>query len=119
MGEAHPGAALRHGALNPMRARLVDRAADWPWPSVHAHLGRVADDGITATAPVLSRYPDFASLLEAGEDTQLSRRLGRAETIGRPIGSDAFLAQLEESSGRSLKPARRGRPAREISALSP
>lgn len=106
MDEAHLGAALRYVALNPVRARLVARAAEWPWSSVHAQLGR--DDGVTATAPVATRYPDFAALLAAGEDEGMSRRLRRAETIGRPVGSDAFVEALERESGRSLAPGRRG-----------
>src|SRR5476649_553786 len=80
MDEAHLGAALRYVALNPVRARLVRRAVDWPWSSVHVHLGLVADDGVTAKAPVLERYPDFAALIAAGEDEMLSEQLRRAET---------------------------------------
>src|SRR5207244_4347207 len=68
MDEAHLAAAVRYVALNPVRARLVKRATDWPWSSVHAHLGRVADDGVTAKAPILERFPDFAELIAAGED---------------------------------------------------
>ncbi len=117
MDEAHLGAALRYVMLNPVRARLAERAVDWRWSSVHAYFGR--DDGVTMTAPVLSRYPDFAALLAAGEDAEFSQRLRRAETIGRPIGGEAFLSQLEQSSGRALKPGKRGRRSQEISALSP
>ena len=109
MGEAHLGAALRYVALNPVRARLAKRAVDWPWSSVHAQLGRVAGDGLTATAPIAERYPDFAALLAAGEDDIASAQLRRAETIGRPLGDDAFLSGLERSSGRTFKPAKRGR----------
>jgi putative transposase len=109
MDEGHLAAALRYVALNPVRARLAARAIDWPWSSVHAHLGRVASDGLTTTAPVLDRYPDFAEMLAAGEDEAQSERLRRAETIGRPLGADAFLERLERESGRSLKPGRRGR----------
>jgi hypothetical protein len=29
---------VRYVALNPVRARLVERARDWPWSSVRAHL---------------------------------------------------------------------------------
>lgn len=92
MDEAHLGAALRYGALNPVRARLVDRTVDRPWSSAQVHLEPVADDGLTAKAPVLDRYPDFAGLLAAGEDGALSQRLRRAETIGRPLGAEAFIA---------------------------
>jgi putative transposase len=30
------------------------------------------------------------------------------ESIGRPLGDDAFIAKLEALSNRSLKPAKRG-----------
>ena len=62
MDETHLAAALRYVALNPVRAGLVGQARDWPWSSVHAHLA-AQDDGITAVAPVLSRYPDFAAFI--------------------------------------------------------
>ena len=84
MDENHLGAALRYVALNPVRARLCKRAVDWPWSSVHAHLGR--SDGLTACEPVLRRYPHFAALIKLGEDEELSQRLRQAETIGRPLG---------------------------------
>jgi len=106
MDEDHLGAALRYVALNPVRARLCKRAVDWPWSSVHAHLGR--KDGLTEREPVLSRYPRFAALIKLGEDEALSQNLRQAETIGRPLGTDAFIARLERKSGRTLKPAKRG-----------
>ena len=106
MDEAHLGAALRYVAQNPVRARLCDRAQDWPWSSVHAQLG--ASDGLTVTAPVAARYPDFAGLLAAGEDEACLARLRRSETIGRPVGEDRFLAGLETASGRTLKAVRPG-----------
>jgi len=104
--------------MNPVRARLTRRAAEWRWSSARALLGLVDDDGVTAKAPVLERYPDFAALVEAGEDEALSQRLRRAETIGRPLGTDDFVARLERASGRVLKPARRG-PKPKLNALSP
>ena len=62
MDEDHLIAAIRYVALNPVRARLVARAADWPHSSVRAHLsGR--DDGVVTTAPVLERVGRFAEFL--------------------------------------------------------
>jgi len=107
MDEAHLAAALRYVALNPVRAGLTARAVDWPWSSVHAHLGGI-DDGITARDPIYSRYPDFAALLAAGEDEERVMRLRKAEQVGRPIGDAAFLDRFEGASGRSLKPGRPG-----------
>lgn len=105
MDESHLGAALRYVALNPVRARLCKCAVDWPWSSVHAHLGR--KDGLTAREPVLSRYPNFAALIELGEDEDLSQKLRQGETIGRSLGTDVFIARLERKTGWVLKPAKR------------
>src|SRR5713101_185763 len=58
MDEDHLAAALRYVALNPVRARLVERAQDWRWSSVHAHLA-AREDGGTNLAPVLGRYPSI------------------------------------------------------------
>jgi putative transposase len=38
----------------------------------------------------------------------MSRRLRQVETIGRPLGADAFIARLEAESGRTLRPGKRG-----------
>jgi putative transposase len=108
MDEDHLRAALGYVALNPVRAGLVERARDWRWSSVHAHLtGR--DDGLTTLAPVLERYPRFEGLIDGQPDEGAFAALRRAESIGRPLGDEGFVAALEARTGRALKPAKRGR----------
>ena len=107
MDELHLAAAVRYVALNPVRAGLVDRAQDWRWSSVHAHLA-AGQDGLTAVAPVLSRFPDFAGFIGEAVDPAILRRLRQAETIGRPLGDDAFLTELEAMTRRSLRPEKPG-----------
>lgn len=107
MDEEHLVAAIRYIALNPVRAGLVGRPADWRWSSTAALLGR-GGDGLTRADGVCSRIPDFAALLAGAEDEERTRRLRKAETVGRPVGSEAFLARLEAASGRTLAPGRRG-----------
>ena len=107
MDEDYLAAALRYVALNPVRARLVGRAQDWRWSSTRAHL-RGRDDGLTALQPIKDRFPRFADLLATEADPELFERLRAAESIGRPLGSDRFLARLERKTGRILKPAKRG-----------
>ena len=108
MDEPHSLAALRYVALNPVRARLVRRAQDWRWSSTRALLDRARGDGITDIAPVLERAPDFAGLLAAGEDEDMSIALRRSESTGRPLGSSAFLGRVEEALGRNPRPGKRG-----------
>jgi putative transposase len=107
MDEDYLAAALRYVALNPVRARLVGRAQDWRWSSTRAHL-RGRDDGLTALQPIKDRFPRFADLLATEAAPEAFERLRAAESIGRPLGSDRFLARLERRTGRTLKPARRG-----------
>jgi putative transposase len=107
MDEVHLAAALRYVCLNPVRARLVSAAEDWPWSSTRAHLTG-AEDGMTSLDPVQQRFPDFAALLGAPALDGQFELLRRAETIGRPLGSEAFLGSLETRTGRSLKPGKRG-----------
>ena len=107
MDEAHLAAALRYVSLNPVRARLVERAQDWRWSSTRAHL-RGKEDGVTALKPIRDRFPQFADLLGRELEADLFERLRAAESIGRPLGDDRFLARLQRLTGRVLKPSKRG-----------
>ncbi|MEN8130676.1 MAG: hypothetical protein ABFS45_10885 [Pseudomonadota bacterium] len=108
MDEEHLANAVRYVSLNPIRARLVERAQDWPWSSATAHLsGR--DDKLVTVAPVLERYGDFAAFLDQeDDDAAVFRRLRQSETTGRPLGSDQWIEKLEKLTGRKLKPQKRG-----------
>lgn len=107
MDEGHLAAALRYVSLNPVRARLVERAQDWCWSSTRAHL-RGRDDGLTARAPIRDRFPRFADLLAEEPDAEMFAHLRAAESIGRPLGGDSFLARVERMTKRRLRPAKRG-----------
>jgi putative transposase len=112
MDEAHLAAAVRYVLLNPVRAGLAARPRDWPWSSIHAHLGGTGD-GVTAIGPIEDRFPGLAGLLDAGaDDREAHDRLRRAESVGRPLGSAAFVAALADRLGRPLAPGKRGRRAR-------
>ena len=99
MDEDHLMAAARYVALNPVRARLVERAQDWPHSSVRAHLaGR--DDALVEVRPLLDRAPRFADLIDAVPDEAAFTALRRSELIGRPLGSPAFLEAAARRLGR-------------------
>ena len=107
MDEDHLAAAYRYVVLNPVRAKLVVRAEDWPWSSARALLG-LGEDPLTDTAPARQRFARFADLLDGPEDPEAVDRLRKGESVGRPAGSDDFLASLEARLGRRLRPLPRG-----------
>jgi putative transposase len=89
MDETHLRLCARYVGLNPVRAGLVKRSADWPWSSVRAHLTDEAD-------PLLTREP-LATLLGTEMSTFFDvdvadeglHLLRSATKIGRPLGSAA------------------------------
>jgi putative transposase len=107
MDEEYLAAALRYVSLNPVRARLVQRAQDWRWSSTRAHL-RGRDDGLTSLAPIRDRFPNFADLLATEPEADLFGTLRAAESIGRPLGGNRFVARIERQTGRVLEPGKRG-----------
>jgi putative transposase len=108
MDEAHLVSALRYVALNPVRARLVGRAEDWRWSSTKAHMAAVSDRFVDV-APALERVGDFAAFLGESFDEALTyAALRKAESVGRPVGSKTWLADMEARTGVALTPAKRG-----------
>lgn len=107
MDEIHLAHAVRYVTLNPVRARLVGRADEWPWSSARAHLAG-EDDELVSVAPVLERYGDFAVFLGASDECEQWRALRKGETTGRPLGSPAWIKDIEARTGRTLAPQKRG-----------
>jgi putative transposase len=107
MDEPHLLACVRYVELNPVRAGLVARAQDWPWSSAAAHLaGR--DDLLAQVAPLRDRVDDWPAFLAQGLDDDARDAIRRGERTGRPLGSDAFIAEIEARSGRTLARQRPG-----------
>ena len=112
MDEEHFVAALRYVALNPVRAQLVERAEDWTWSSTRALIAGT-DDHVVKTAPALERVGDFSVFLGQAFDQALAyAALRKAESVGRPVGSKDWLADMEAHTGLILAPGKRGPAAR-------
>jgi len=108
LDEAHLLAAVRYVERNPVRARLVASAEEWPWSSALAHgLGR--NDVLVTVAPMLERVDDWAEYLASPEDEAVLETLRRHERTGRALGDEAFIGTLEAALSRSLKPGKPGR----------
>jgi putative transposase len=113
MDERHLLLAARYIEHNPVRAGLCRRPEDWRWSSVHAHLGQ-RHDPVVDPLPLRQRVQDWTRFI--AEDASSSDRdvLRRHTYTGRPVGSDDFLTELEQASGRPLRPRPAGRKRRRI-----
>jgi putative transposase len=107
MDERHLLATVRYTELNPVRARLCQRAEDWPWSSARAHLIG-CDDVVTDVQPMLDRIGDWRCYLAAGASDSELEDIRRSSTTGRPAGDASFVAKLEALTGRELKKRKPG-----------
>jgi len=102
MDEPYLLAAARYVELNPVRAKLVDHARQWPWSSAKAHLkGR--DDRLVKVAPLLAMVGDWKAFLRSAISEEKLRELREHGCTGRPLGSPTFIDRLESLVGRLLK----------------
>lgn len=108
MDEQHCAAAMRYVELNPVRARLVQQAADWLWSSARANLG-TSDDNLVDTArtrAIVSNWDEY--LADRPTDAELDN-IRRQTRIGRPDGDKSFIERLERRTGRRVRRKKRGR----------
>ena len=103
--------AVRYVERNPERAHLVATPEEWPWSSASRHLqgGRLPGASYPPSE-VLETWRAYLAIDDPLEELNLIRR----RTItGRPIGNEAFIANLETRAG---KPLNRERGATEENA---
>lgn len=113
LGQDHLWAALRYVERNPVRAGMVQRAADYRWSSAAAHVTGRDDSGILDLEWWRREAPgNWEELLEA-EELEKEAALRRCTYAGRPFGSEGFVSEMAERFGRYWN---RGRPKKKQAA---
>ena len=110
----------RYIELNPVRAAMVASPEDYPWSSVHAHLGRCTDPLLTPHPGFLALHPQPAMRADIYRDW-LRRGVGDEELASirahldqeRAWGSQRFQQMAEKTLGRPVRLKRPGRPRKE------
>lgn len=94
MDETYLRLCARYVGLNPVRAGLTKRGADWPWSSVRAHLTGEADPFLTPE-PLAERLgAEMATFFDIDVADEGRHLLRGATRTGRPLGSAAWLKAL-------------------------
>jgi putative transposase len=102
MDELYLLAAARYVELNPVRAKLVAKAREWPWSSARSHLSG-CNDLLVKVAPLLSMVGDWNAFLNSAVREEELRDLREHGRTGRPLGNSVFPDLLESLVGRVLK----------------
>lgn len=114
LDDAHAHNAAAYVELNPVRARMVVFAWEYPWSSASVHCGDGRDQsGLLALSEwseqmgVTEWRATLSAIAESRED-EIDRLRIHTRT-GRPLGDDAFLSRVETLLGRRVRPLPIGR----------
>jgi REP element-mobilizing transposase RayT len=99
---------VRYIHLNPVRARLVGAAAEYPWCSHHAYVGARAEPWVTSDFVLrmfaAQRAPAVAAYRAFLESTELEPWEKQAfDSSIEVLGSDDFIAKLQPSTAMAVE----------------
>jgi len=106
MDESYLYAAVRYVERNPVRAKLVKKAEDYPWSSARFRVKKETT-ALLSDFYLLEEIDDWARYLADEEDEDQLKRIRSQSLSGRPLGDTNFLLKLQERTGRSLLKRRR------------
>ena len=112
LGRAHFWKALLYVEQNPVRAKMVRRAWEYPWSSAKAHVENKSDDGLLNMAywKQISSVVDWRKTLGQMQSDEQVAAIRRNTHTGRPLAEDAFISKLEKLLNKRLRPLPIGRP---------
>jgi putative transposase len=110
-------ACMAYIDLNPVRAGMVPQPQDYPWSSYGYYAGLRADPLITphpyfwslGNTP-FAREAAYADLVQTGLSGADERALTNTTLRSWALGDEGFLAELEKSTQRQVRPGVKGRP---------
>jgi len=113
LDESYMWAAIRYVEMNPVRARLVEKAEDYRWSSAAAHCGLRKDSVLTDRKKWRDQFGaigDWSSWLSVDGGMEQVDVIRRNVEKGLPCGSESFVTKLSQSIGRMLEFRPQGRP---------
>jgi len=110
----------RYIELNPVRAAMVQRPADYRWSSHAANAHGAVSDLVTPHEQYLrigrtdqARREGYRALFKAHLDAEAIDQIRRSTNGNYALGDERFKKQIEEALGRRARPGKPGRPKRE------
>jgi len=108
LDELHYWASLRYVECNPVRARMVRSAEDYPWSSAAAHCGLRQDSILNPAWTGSLDKNHWSQWLAEDEPEKEYGRIRERTHTGHPCGSDEFVRRIEKQLGRSFIPRKPG-----------
>ena len=92
--------AVRYVEVNPVRAKMVKSADNYPYSSARARINKTKD-ALLSDFYLLKEIKDWRSYLTLTDD-KTEEEMRKHQRTGRPLGDKDFIAELESKSGQDL-----------------
>ena len=108
MDEAHTLAAMRYVEFNPVRAALCASPERWSWSSARGNLELVDDPLLDCSSShaLVGHWQEYLYGFCSDDEMETIRKNTR---LGRPMGDDPFLIELEARLGKRVRKRKTGR----------
>lgn len=87
---------------------MVKRAQDYEFSSAKAHVYKTKDMLLSDNF-VIKEIEDWKSFLADQDNEQDKKLFKKHARLGRPLGQEGFIENLEKMTGRILRPQKPGR----------
>jgi hypothetical protein len=103
---------VRYVERNPVRARIVADAWEYPCSSAAFHVGKTEYAGIVSSDTILPELiGDWETYLESPDQKYFLESVHRESSVNRPLGDAAFVDSLERKYRLKMTRGKAGRPA--------
>ena len=110
LSESHVVQAVRYVELNPVRARMVEKAWQYAWSSARAHLGNQYRWIQIEPLEGILKIEDYKKYLQGDEEECFLKDLRGQTKKNLALGSKEFIIELERKMGRQIQAKPMGRP---------
>lgn len=102
MDESYLYTCIKYIERNPVRAKIVKRAEDYPWSSARAHIFKW-DDPVLSSFFMIDQIKDWRAYLQEKESEEDLEKIRKNQSSGHPLGNERFYNQIEKLTGLKLK----------------
>src|SRR3990172_1259898 len=111
--EKYLWAVARYIEQNPVRAKIVNKAEEYPYSSAKAHIENVKYEILGEALFEGRQREDYRELMKASIKEEEINNIRNHTRNGRPMGSESFIEKMERKLDRIFKSKPRGRPKKE------
>jgi putative transposase len=108
--ESYLWVVARYIEQNPVKLSLVMRPEDYPWSSCRGNVSGQNDELITKKGWLDEKKRESYRIFLTRQDPVMDQKIRINTSTGRPLGSEGFIAGLENQLCRKLLPRKAGRP---------